>query len=154
MVIIGRAEVVKFPEISEQEVHARIDTGANTSAVWASEVELKDGVLSACFFSKGHPAYTGKKVTFHEYSETIVASSSGHAEHRFKVKVLVNIAGRKIRARFTLADRSSQAYPVLIGRNVLRGKFLVDVKRGTPLTVAEKARSQQLQSKLTERGEV
>lgn len=116
--------------------------------MWVSDIKLENGVLYAVFFGVGHPAYTGKKVIFEEFSETVVASSTGHTEHRYKVKILVKIAGRKIRARFTLADRSEQAYPVLIGRNVLRGKFIVDVKLGATLDSAEKARSFKLQSKL------
>ena len=44
------------------------------------------------------------------------------------IKMLVIISGKKIRARFTLANRSTQKYPVLVGRNILRRKFVVDVK--------------------------
>ena len=33
-------------------------------------------------------------------------------------------------ATFTLADRSTQVYPVLIGRATLNGKFIVDVQKG------------------------
>ncbi len=149
--IIGRAEIVTFPELSPQEVHARIDTGAQTSAIWVSSALIENGKLTVVFFGQDHPFHSGKKVVFDEFTQTIVASSSGHTELRFKVKLLVCIGGRKIRARFTLADRSSQAYPVLIGRNVLRGKFVVDVKLGTPLNEAEKARSRKLQAKLEDR---
>lgn len=129
--IIGKAEAVAFPELDIAKTHARIDTGAKTSAIWVSSVEETSKGLEVTFFGDGSDCFSGKKVTFTTYSETVVASSNGAVERRYKVRLLVIIAGRRIRAWFTLADRSAQVYPVLVGRNVLRGKFLVDVSVGT-----------------------
>ena len=56
--------------------------------------------------------------------------------------------GRRIRATFTIANRQTQVYPVLIGRNVLRGKFIIDVKLGKVLSLAEKKRIAILQSQI------
>lgn len=143
--IIGRVEKVSFPELGIGTLHARIDTGAQTSAIWASKTEVIDGRLGVIFFAKGHPQYTGETQYFEEFSRGMVASSNGQSESRYKVKMLMTIAGKRIRARLTLADRSTQVYPVLVGRNVLRGKFIVDVKVGEPLIEVEKARSRKLQ---------
>lgn len=145
--IIGHVEEVSFPELGTGTVHARIDTGAQTSAIWASSVEVKNDRLEVVFFGKGHPNYTGKTYYFDEFTHGMVASSNGQAELRYKVRTLVVVADKRIRARLTLADRSTQVYPVLIGRNVLRGKFIVDVKAGKPLRAAEKERSIKLQAK-------
>ncbi len=150
LVTIGRAEEVSFPELGINSLHSRIDTGAQTSAIWVSHSEVVNGRLEVVFLGNGHDAYTGQKFFFDEYSRTVVASSNGQTEARFKVKLLMRVAGRKIRATFTLADRSTQVYPVLVGRNVLRGKFVVDVKSGKPLRGAEKERSVKLQTSLKE----
>lgn len=61
-----------------------------------------------------------------------VKSSTGHSEMRVSVLLSVQLAGRKVKAEFTLADRSDMKFKVLIGRKLLRGKFLVNVKRETP----------------------
>lgn len=135
---IGRAEVVSLPEQNMDAVNARIDTGARTSAIWVSHASVEDGRLAVVFLGKEHPLYTGKKIYFDIYSQDIVTNSTGHREKRYKIKLLVIIAGRRIRASFTLADRSTQVYPILIGRNVLRGKFIVDVKIGNVLAPKEK----------------
>lgn len=148
--VIGRAEPISFPEIGLDGLSARIDTGAKTSAVWASSVSVVDGKLHVVFLGEVHPAYSGQVHIFEDYTSAIVASSNGYSEKRFKIKLLMSIAGRKIRATFTLADRSSQVYPVLVGRNALQGKFIVDVKKGKPLTAQERSRSQALQSRLKE----
>lgn len=146
--LIGRVEVVSFPLLGMNNILARIDTGAQTSAVWASSIELINGKLEVVLFGKGHPAYIGEVLKFDHFTETVVASSNGHTEKRYKVQMVIKLAGRRIRARLTLADRSTQVYPVLIGRNVLRGKFIVDVTQGSPNLQAEAIRSQKLQAQL------
>ena len=148
--IIGRVERVSFPEIIQDSLHARVDTGAQTSSIWAKATE-KNGELHVVFFGPEHPAYSGKVIVYKEFTDVIVASSTGHTQHRYKVRILININGRLIRARFTLADRSTQVYPVLIGRNILKGKFVVDVDKGHPLITEEKKRSKKLQAKLEEK---
>ena len=143
--ILGRVEKVDFPRSGFLAVPARVDTGAKTSSVWASRIKIgPDGKLSFCLFGKNHPLYTGKKITVPSYQETVVANSMGIAQKRYKVKLTIVVGKRKIRASFTLANRSRQVYPVLIGRNILRGKFIVDVTRGQPLREAEKKRTKEL----------
>lgn len=143
--IIGRVEKVSFPELGIGTIHARVDTGAHTSAIWAT-ARVSDNRLEVIFFGPDHPLYDGKTYYFDEYSHGMVSSSNGQSQLRYKVRVLLKIAGRRIRTTITLADRSAQAYPMLIGRNVLRGKFIVDVKKGTPLIAAERVRSHKIQS--------
>jgi hypothetical protein len=146
--IIGRVEKVRFPYTGSRSVYARVDTGAQTSSIWASNIEEQGGRLSVVFFGPDSEHYDGVTHYFDDFTITMVASSNGQAEPRYKVRLTVKLGGKKIRARFTLADRSTQVYPVLIGRNVLRGKFVVDVKQGKALKNTEKQRSQALQSRL------
>ena len=146
LIVIGRAEHTDFPEQNLQGTPARIDTGAKTSAIWASGVIEKDGVLQCVLFGPDSPFYTGEVLQFRDYEVRTIASSIGEPEQRYVVKLLVVLKGRKIRASFTLANRSQQVYPMLIGRNVLRGKVIVDVKQGVPLTDEEQARSEALQN--------
>jgi len=126
--IVGQSEYVEFPELDLLNVPARIDTGARTSTIWASDISEENGHLSFVLFDKGCELFNGRTFIFTEYETRSVKSSNGISEDRYMVKFLVRLGGRKIRARFTLANRSQQKYPVLIGRNVLRGKFIVDIK--------------------------
>lgn len=139
---IGRAETVSFPDLGLLDVPARIDSGAKTSSIWASEITEEDGGIRVVFLDGGASA------VFKNVSKRAVASSNGEVQVRYAVRILVTLAGRRIRATFTLADRSSQAYPVLVGRNVLRGKFLVDVERGDILRDKERERSSRIQDAL------
>lgn len=132
--VLGHSAKISFPEQGLTDISARIDTGARTSAIWASRAELVGGRLEVVFLGSSHDAYSGQVHTFDDFSSIVVTSSNGQAEERFMVKLLVRVVGRKIRASFTLANRSQQVYPVLVGRNILRGKFIVDVKQSMPLT--------------------
>lgn len=145
--IIGSAEYIRFPELKDTKVHARVDSGARTSAIWGDASVNAAGHLEVVFF--GDPSCNH---TFTTYGRMAVATSTGHIDKRFTVRLLVVVKGKKIRATFTIANRASQVYPVLIGRNILRGKFIVDVKKGKKLTSLERQRIAQLQSTLQEEG--
>lgn len=145
--IVGRVEVVKIPAHG-LKVHARIDTGAKTSAIWASNIREIDGTLHFRLFDEVSDHFVGEDIVTTAYSQTVVSSSNGSAEVRYKVKLSVVLKGRHINASFTLTDRSSQVYPILIGRNVLRGKFLVDTKAGAPLISKERNRTKELRSRI------
>jgi hypothetical protein len=58
-----------------------------------------------------------------------VRSSNGEVQERHVIEADVIIAGRTIRTKFNLADREAMNYPVLLGRRLLKGNFLVDVAR-------------------------
>ena len=142
--IIGRAELVDFPDMGIAGVPAKVDTGADNSAIWASQIVVSDDILSCVFFAPDSPNYTGERVQIDTFSVTRISNSFGQSEMRYKVKLPIRVKGRRIRATFTLSDRSRKVYPVLLGRRLLAGKFLVDVLEGEPLTEFEQARARKL----------
>jgi hypothetical protein len=152
-IIIGRAEIIDLPEQAVTGVAARVDTGAKTSAIWASDIHEEQGVLQFVLFNQTSAHHNGVIVKTSAFETRIVATSTGVAQERYAVKLLIKLRDKRIRATFTLADRSTQAYPMLIGRNVLRGKFVVDVKQGTPLLRAEAKRSKAIQRMLKKEDE-
>lgn len=127
---IGPKELVSFPELGIEHVPAKVDTGADSSAIWATAPAMNgDGELSFTLFGPRSRFYTGKKITTTAFRSTLVRNSFGTSEFRYKVRLLVEIDNRKIRGWFTLSDRSDMRYPVLIGRRLLHNKFIVDVAR-------------------------
>lgn len=149
-IVIGRAEKARFPDITTSRVPVKIDTGADACSIWATAKEVENGHLHVVFFGEGSEWYTGEEHVFakRDYTMTRVANSFGHREVRYKVKLKITIKGRTIRGSFTLSNRSNKLYPVLIGRSLLRNKFLVDVAKGSPLRDAERARAERLKVEL------
>lgn len=129
--VIGRAEYTWLVESGIKRVPSRIDTGARTSAIWASDICETDTGLSYVLFGDSSEYYTGETITTKRFSKIVVASSNGHVEERYKVPIIIQIRKRRIRTFCTLTDRSKQAFPILVGRNTLRGKFIVDVQNGS-----------------------
>ena len=150
LVIIGRAEKLNIPSLGLKGIPAKIDTGADASSIWCSQIGLVDGDLHCVFFGKSSPFYTGQTIVFKkkDVDLTRVANSFGHKELRYKIKLPIEIKGRTIKATFTLTDRSTKLYPVLIGRSLLKNKFLVNVGRGTPLYEAESQRQKRLKAEM------
>lgn len=125
--IVGVSSLVDFVGYKNlKAIPARIDTGARTSSLWASDVSIKKGVATFKLFGPGSPWYTGKVVRRKVIELREVTSSTGHVQERHVVTLPVRIHGKRLNAKFTLSDRSTQTYPILIGRNTLRGNFLVD----------------------------
>lgn len=125
---IGTSEHVSFPKLNIFGVPAKIDTGADSSAIWATNIqETADGRLSFVAFGPGSHLYTGNVIETTTFRLVMVKNSFGVAETRYKVRLLIQIGDRKISAWFTLADRAGMRYSVLLGRRLLKGKFVVDV---------------------------
>lgn len=131
-VIIGRTAMVAIPSEGIDSVAAKIDTGADSSSIWASELHVdQDNVLSFCLFAYGSPYYTGKRHATRAYTASIVRSAHGTVQIRYRVQMTVRLGNRLVRGTFTLAERSNNTYPILIGCRLLRNKFLVDVAKDT-----------------------
>lgn len=144
---IGRAEYAWLIDANLKKVPARIDTGARTSSLWASDIYVTNAGLQFKLFGPASEFYTGEVLTQKQYSKIVVASSTGHTQERYKIPMTIQIRNRRIKTFITLTDRSTQAFPMLIGRNTLRGKFVVDVQYGPrTLDALDQARYNELQS--------
>lgn len=151
-VIIGRVEKVSFPQLGISKVHAKVDTGADLSTIWATHIRENSGVLKFKLFAKKSPHFTGAwiEVEKPDYLLTRITNSFGHSELRYVIKLQVKIGGKLVRGTFSLSDRSKKTYPILIGRKLLNRKFLVDVARGTPLLEIEKNELKKIRKELKE----
>ncbi|MGZ3884416.1 MAG: ATP-dependent zinc protease family protein [Bacteroidia bacterium] len=128
---IGRREFVDFPELGLFAVEAKIDTGAYTSAIHCKDIDLKilDGKEILCFklLDASHPEHSETIHRFPEFSRKKIKNSFGEMEERYIIKTLVRLGKKNIRTTLSLSDRENMRYPVLIGRRLLKGKFIVDV---------------------------
>ncbi|MDX5422583.1 MAG: RimK/LysX family protein [Hymenobacteraceae bacterium] len=132
--IIGRRELVSFPDLNIEEIEAKVDTGAYTSAIHCSDIheeERPDGTKVICLdlLDPSHPQYNHKKLEFKEYDLREIKSSIGEKQERYVIRTKIKFFDEVIEAEFSLSDRSDMKYPVLIGRKLLKGRFIVDVAR-------------------------
>lgn len=129
MDILGRSDRVDLPGLGLTDIHAKIDTGAYTSSLHCSRAEIIDGKLEFVLLDEEHPEFTGMKFTFEEYDQREIKNSFGEAELRFIIKTTVKIHNRTFKTQFSLSDRDNMKFPILLGRRVLKNRFLIDVSK-------------------------
>ncbi|ALJ05829.1 peptidase [Pseudalgibacter alginicilyticus] len=125
--IIGSVDKIDFPKLNLFDIDVKIDTGAYTSAIHCSKITEEGNRLRCTFYSKNHPNFSGKEVVFDTFSRTNVKSSNGFKENRYKIKSEVLIFGKTYKINLTLSTRDDMKFPVLIGKQFLKRKFIVDV---------------------------
>lgn len=124
---IGRRELVDFPDLGLFGLVAKIDTGANTTALHCHHVRIENGVLCFRLLDETHPEYQDREHCFEKFEQKLIKSSFGEQEMRYVIRTRIRIGDRTVRSIVSLTDRASMKYPVLIGRRMLKNRFLVDV---------------------------
>jgi hypothetical protein len=131
--LIGRREYVDFPELNILGIEAKVDTGAYTSALHCHDIKVREikGKQVLCFklLDPFHPEYNEQEHYFENYTQKTIKSSLGDAEERYIIKTLIHIGGKKVRTSISLTDRGAMRYPVLIGRKMIKNKFIIDVNQ-------------------------
>jgi hypothetical protein len=128
--VIGWREWVTLPDLGIPSIKAKIDTGARSSCLHAVDVETfcRDGRTFVRF--KVHPLQRTSKKTIESEAEVLefrrVTSSSGHATMRPVIVTTLEVLGRRWRIEVTLADRAEMGFRMLLGREAVRKRLLVD----------------------------
>lgn len=125
--IIGRKDLVDFPELGVTGIYAKIDTGAYSNTLHCHEIRVKGKKLFFKVLDPTHPVFNEKEHCFEDFTRKKIKNSSGETEERYIIKTKIKIAGRVIKSIISLTDRGTMRYPVLIGRRLLKNKFVVDV---------------------------
>jgi hypothetical protein len=138
MDIIGIHEEITLSKKRIANLITKTDTGAYNNAIdccYAEEKENENGdtVLSFTLLNPKHTLYTGRKHATKSYKVKKVRSSNGVETLRFQIKLRIELKGRSFKTTFNLSDRSKMRFPVLLGRKLLAGRFLVDVSKGRKL---------------------
>lgn len=128
--LIGRKDFADFPELGLESIAIKIDTGAYTSSIHChhiKQVEI-DGVKTIQFqlLDPSHENYNERIFTTKNFVQKQIKSSTGHAETRFIVQTFVLLFGNEYPIELSLSERGEMKFPVLIGRKLLSGKFIVD----------------------------
>ena len=129
MQILGRSDRVDLPGLGLENIHAKIDTGAYTCSLHCSSAAVINGKLEFVLLDEEHPEFTGMKFSFKKFTQREIKNSFGEAELRYVIKTTIKIFDRKIRAEFSLSDRDKLRFPVLLGRKILRNRFIIDVTK-------------------------
>ena len=128
--ILGSEEWCSFAELQIPGIKARIDSGAKTSSIQATNIKrvIRQGVPYVDF--EVNPIQENRSVSVFCSAKIvdtrIIKSSSGTTQKRFVIKTPLTIMGQTFEIELTLANRDSMDYRMLLGREAMNGRFLVD----------------------------
>ncbi len=129
-VIFGSEEWFSFPDLGIPTIKARVDSGAKTSALHAINITpfIKDGANWVKFDI--NPIQNNLKTILHceapLVDKRIVKSSSGFREQRFVIQTTLDIGNASWLIEMTLTNRDSMGFRMLLGREAMSGRVLVD----------------------------
>jgi hypothetical protein len=128
--IVGWREVVDLPELGIEGIKVKVDTGAKTSALHAFEVrKVRRGSKRFVRF-KVHPIQRDQSLAVEAIAplidERVVRNSGGTEELRPVIETTVRIMGVEWTAEITLTNRDEMGFRMLLGREALHGRALVD----------------------------
>lgn len=127
---VGRTEWCSLPDISIPAIKARVDTGAQTSSIHAFDIRKfrREGKPWVSF--EVHPLEKNRSTIVRCEMPVIerktVKSSNGMTEVRYTVETALKLGGRSWNIHMTLTNRDSMGYRMLLGREALEGRVVVD----------------------------
>lgn len=128
--LIGWREWAGLPDLGVEQINAKIDTGAKTSAIHALHVDAIDidGEPHASFIIRLQKDGEAVDVRCCEAltDQRIIKSSNGNQEKRFIVRTALRLGVYEQSVELSLTDRGAMEFPLLIGRDALGGRFIVD----------------------------
>ena len=129
-IILGSEEWCTLPELGIPSIKARVDSGAKTSALHAKNIApfIKDGQNWVKFDI--NPIQKNIKTVVHceapLVDKRVVKSSSGFREQRYVIQTSLEIGDSKWVIEMTLTNRDSMGFRMLLGREAMSGRVLVD----------------------------
>ena len=121
---IGWREIIGLPDLGIAELHAKIDTGARTSALNAviiGELE-RDGQTCIEFditFIEDHHI---QRFVAPILDRRPITNTSGIPELRYIVETRLALGQRQWNIELSLTDRNPMRYDLILGRTALRGR--------------------------------
>lgn len=132
-IIIGRRDRADFPGLGLFDIDVKVDTGAYTSSIHCHNIAVVNTAggrrVRFNLLDPDHAHYNEKEFVLPIARAKYVKSSSGTSEKRFFIKTHILLFNELIELELSLTDRSDMKYPVLLGRKLLKKRFVVDVAR-------------------------
>jgi hypothetical protein len=131
--VMGWREWLELPDLGIRRVKAKVDSGARSSSLHAEQIELfqSRGRMGVRFTvlplqrSRLKPAACEAPL----YDERYVKSSNGSRELRPVIRTKVSWGGTIWDVDLTLTSRDLMGFRMLLGREAIRRRYLVDTGR-------------------------
>ena len=129
-VILGKEEWCALPELGLPAIKARVDSGAKTSSLHAFNLhEFEENGKKYVHFDI-HPVQDNRKIIQSCRGRVVdrrsVKSSSGDKEKRYVIRTPIRLGEQSWDIEITLTNRDTMGYRMLLGREAMAGRTLID----------------------------
>ncbi|WP_286587679.1 RimK/LysX family protein [Sphingobacterium sp. N143] len=130
--LVGWKETLDLPELGIFGIEAKVDTGAASSVLHCNSYNIvhengQDWII--CELVIDFETGETKKLKLKLYKTKLVKSSFGQEEKRYYIRTTAKLYNQVFDMKISLRNRSKMTYPMLLGKNFLYRKFLVDVSK-------------------------
>jgi len=126
----GALELCALPELGIENLHIRVDSGAATSSLHVDNIQefTRNGRnwVSFDLHPDVHNVEKVTRTTVRIKGRKKVKSSSADTEKRVVITTPIQLGGRELPIKLTLTDRSEMTYLMLLGREAMAGRIIVD----------------------------
>lgn len=128
-ITVGWREWGSLPELGIESIKMKVDTGARTSCLHAFRLEpfSRDGREWLKIWV--HPRQDSDEEHVCEapvLEQRAVTDSGGHREIRYVIQTTVRVGQSSFPAQLTLTNRDTMKFRMLLGRQAMNGRFIVD----------------------------
>jgi hypothetical protein len=142
LLVIGWREWLNLPDLDITAIKAKIDTGARSSALHAFHIQQIERDKLKIIRFQVHPYQRDNHYTITAEAELLewreVRNSGGHTQLRPVITTTLELGGQKWPIELTLTNRDVMGFRMLLGREALRSKFLVNPGKSYLLSHAPK----------------
>jgi len=128
--LVGWREWVGLPDLGIRYLKAKIDTGAKTCSLHAMHIKIveQDGMRYARFHTSPVQGRSHALVLCQAPLVDVrdVTNSGGQTETRYVIHTHMRFRDHSFDCEMTLTERGDMAFQMLVGRNALRNRFIVD----------------------------
>jgi hypothetical protein len=127
---VGWREWATLPQLGINRIKAKVDTGARTSALHAFDLNYVESPEGTMVQFEIHPLQRDTSLTVAAIAPLLemrhIRNSGGQAQERPVIMTTVSLGECPWEIELTLTNRDVMGFRLLLGREAMRRRFLVD----------------------------